>query len=101
MCSRPPSEVGTGIIAFDCVDREPSLDKSFDKGRKYRYIWVVNRLGMLTGVTQRVNGMRPSSRHQYLLLSGEYIMLENVPISGLPPFCCTHDRKLTELSCTA
>lgn len=31
-----------------------------ERGRKYRYICVVKRFGMLVGVIQRVKGRRPS-----------------------------------------
>ena len=66
VCSIPPSEVGTGIVASDCVSREPAwvADEDSDNGRKYRYICVVKRLGILIGVTQRVNGINLSSRHK-------------------------------------
>lgn len=57
VCSSPPSWVGTGMIV-SCVVAEMGEDM----GSMYRYICVVNRLGTLVGVIQRVNGMRLSER---------------------------------------
>lgn len=56
VCSSPPSEVGTGITASDLM----FWAEVWVKGRKYMYIWVVKRLGILVGVIQRVNGRRDS-----------------------------------------
>ncbi len=50
-------EVGRGRFGeVEAWEKEVGLGRS----RKARYIWVVKRLGMLVGVTQRVKGMRDS-----------------------------------------
>lgn len=58
VCSIPPSEVGVGRITSFLVGREPEDERAEGNGRKYKYICVVNRCGMLVGVIQRVNGTR-------------------------------------------
>lgn len=63
VCSRPPSDVGVGMIASDVVGREVGDEALDGKGRKYRYICVVNRFGRLVGVIQRVKGIRLSTTH--------------------------------------
>lgn len=61
VCSSPPSEVGVGMIASVLVGSEPGVEESDGRGRKYKYICVVNRFGILVGVIQRVKGMRLSA----------------------------------------
>ena len=60
VCSLPPSEVGAGMMASFFVGREPGVEDSDGRGRKYTYICVVKRCGILVGVIQRVKGMRLS-----------------------------------------
>lgn len=57
VCSTPPSDVGTGIIASWVM----FLAEIWVRGRKYMYICVVNRLGTFVGVIHLVNGSRDST----------------------------------------
>lgn len=116
VCSRPPSVVGVGIetsgsnssppVDPDSVWPDGERGVADDVGRKYMYIWVVNRLGTFVGVTQRVNGIKPSvktNQHPKPITIGSvanYLYLlslpcppatsqteprSNEPVSGLPP----------------
>ena len=71
VCSSPPSEVGVGMIASVLVGSEPGVEESDGRGRKYKYICVVNRFGIFVGVIQRVKGIRLSEMSVNLLLSNE------------------------------
>lgn len=87
VCSTPPSEVGVGIMASEVVGklRSTLFDDEFDFGRsrKDRYIWVVNRFGMLVGVTQRVKGIRESIVRDKLQ-SEEKSAVSLSPVSTIP-----------------
>lgn len=70
VCSKPPSGVGVGILtsgASSWPSVAPDNGVLDNVGKQYTYICVVKRLGTFVGVTQRVNGVKPSaSRHQHL-----------------------------------
>ncbi|KAL8958489.1 MAG: hypothetical protein Q9193_004466 [Seirophora villosa] len=60
VCSTPPSDVGTCSVC--------GMPPCASSGRKYRYICVEKRFGIWAGVSQRVNGCRPSERGWLFLL---------------------------------
>lgn len=59
VCSNPPSEVGTGITA----SVEMFFAEVWVRGRKYKYICVVNRFGTFVGVIHLVYGSKDSVSH--------------------------------------